>query len=287
MSSSNQRFGFYLSFLGYAGTAVFTKIIPLSVKYNIGISKHDKEGRTITCEFEKFYLVAVYVPNSGSTLKWLEYRCNEWDVDFRNYLKSLELKGKPVILIGDLNVAPLDIDVYNPQGYDKYPCFTAEEKWSFDTLKNLGFVDTFREKYPGKIRFSFWDVRSNMRRENKGWRLDYAMVSKSIFPVVVDSEIHTDIWGSDHCPISITLDHSQIDLEEFKQEINWNDILDDDKSDMNFDEEEEDEINVYEYEHSEDFKLNEINNEENILNIVEEKEEKINQEIFSYETPSE
>ena len=170
----------------------------MSVKFDIDSPKHDKEGRTITCEFEKFYLVAVYVPNSGSSLKWLDYRVNEWDVDFRNYLKSLEMKGKPVVLIGDLNIAPSDIDVYNPQGYERYPCFTPEEKSSFESFKKLGFVDTFRMKYPGKIKFSFWDVRSNMRRENKGWRLDYAVVSKYMCPSVLDSQIHTEIWGSDH-----------------------------------------------------------------------------------------
>ena len=262
--------------------------MPISVKYNIGVPKHDKEGRIITWEFEKFYLVAVYVPNSGSNLKWLDYRCNEWDIDFRNYLKSLELKGKPVILLGDLNVAPLDIDVYNPQGYEKYPWFTAEEKCSFAFLKNLGFIDTFREKYPGKIRFSFWDVRSNMRRENKGWRLDYALVSKSIYGSVVDSEIHTDIWGSDHWPISLTVDLSLIDIEEFKQDINWDDILDDEKSDMNFDDDEEEKINEFQYEHSEDFKLNEIINEDNLNNSeIQIKEDDIDKEIYSYETPSE
>ncbi|CAI2359653.1 unnamed protein product [Moneuplotes crassus] len=223
---------------GYAGTAIFTKVIPLSVKYDIGIPKHDKEGRTITLEYEKFYLVAVYVPNAGSSLKWLNYRVAQWDVDFRNYLKSLELKGKPVILMGDLNVAQLDIDVYNPQGYDRYPCFTEEERTSFSMFKNLGFIDTFREIYPGKIKFSFWDVRSSMRKENKGWRLDYAIVSKSIFPAVVDSEIHTDIWGSDHCPISLTFDQSYIDLDDFKEDINFDENDSDDKSEMDFEEEE-------------------------------------------------
>jgi len=180
------------------------------------VPKHDKEGRTITLEFEKFFYVGVYVPNSGATLKWQEYRTDEWDLDFRCYLKGLEQKGKPVILMGDLNVAHQEIDIFDPKRNENMACFTPEERQSFTNFCQLGFVDTFRELYPGKIKYSFWDIRDKSRKENKGWRLDYAMVSKQIMHLVKDSEIHNDYWGSDHCPISITCDIENIDLEEFK-----------------------------------------------------------------------
>ena len=265
--------------------------IPISVTYDIGTPKHDQEGRTITWEFDRFYLVAVYVPNAGSKLKWLEYRTTEWDVDFRNYLKGLELKGKPVILVGDLNIAYLDIDVYNPAEYERYPCFTPEEKASFNTFQSLGFVDTFRHIYPGKVKFSFWDVRGNMRRDNKGWRLDYAIVSEAILNSVLDSEIHSEYWGSDHWPISITLDLSKIDLKAFNEAINWDDILNDDKSDMDF---EEDKLDMdFGFE---DIDENDSNEEipkkpddtlqrENEENFEEAHSDRDNDSVYSYETP--
>jgi exodeoxyribonuclease-3 len=259
-------------------------VVPLSVKYDIGVPKHDREGRTITLEYEKFYLVAVYVPNSGVALKWLEYRVNEWDVDFRNYLKSLELKGKPVVLVGDLNVAPLDIDVYNPQGNDKNPCFTEEERCSYASFKSLGFNDTFREKYPGKIKFSFWDVRQNMRKENKGWRLDYALVSKNVLPWVSDSQIHCDIWGSDHWPISVTIEHELIDVDEFREEMNC-DELESEKSEMNFS---DDEILSPDNNLQCDFDPNSGSNEELSENWADntiEENEANKENIQEYQTP--
>lgn len=202
---------------GYAGTCIYTKIRPISAKFDIGIPKHDKEGRTITLEFEKFWLVAVYVPNSGATLKWQDYRTDEWDLDFRCYIKSLEQSGKPVILIGDLNVAHQEIDIYDPKRNENMACFTPEERQSFANFINMGFCDTFRELYPGKIKYSFWDIRDKSRKENKGWRLDYAIVSKQILPCIKESEIHNDYWGSDHCPISLTFDSEMIDLGEFQE----------------------------------------------------------------------
>ena len=200
---------------GYAGTAIFTKLKPISAKYDIGVPKHDKEGRTITLEFDKFFLVASYVPNSGATLKWQEYRTDEWDLDFRCYIKSLEQKGKPVVLIGDMNVSHKEIDNFDPKRNENQACFTPEERQSFTNFLSLGFCDTFRELYPGKIKYSFWDIRDKSRRENKGWRLDYAIVSKGLMDHVLDSEIHNEYWGSDHCPISISLNLKAIDLNKF------------------------------------------------------------------------
>jgi exodeoxyribonuclease III len=204
---------------GYAGTIIFTRIKPISVVYDIGIAKHDREGRTITLEFDKFFLVGVYVPNSGATLKWHEYRTNEWDLDFRAYLKGLERKGKPVVLAGDLNVAHQDIDIYDPKRNEQMACFTPAERQSFSNFVRMGFTDTFRELYPGKIKYSFWDIRDKSRKENKGWRLDYVMISNSAMHAVKDSEIHNEYWGSDHCPVSMTLDATKIDLKQFTEDL--------------------------------------------------------------------
>jgi len=205
---------------GYAGTIIFSKVQPISVVYDIGVPKHDKEGRTITLEFEKFYLVGVYVPNVGATLKWHEYRINEWDLDFRAYLKDLERRGKPVIVVGDLNVAHEDIDIYDPRRNEKMACFTKEEKQSFTNFLRMGYVDTFRYLYPGKIKYSYWDIRDKSRKENKGWRLDYCVVSRYLKDALVEAEIHNDYWGSDHCPVSVTLDLEKVDMEEFNIECN-------------------------------------------------------------------
>lgn len=204
---------------GYAGTIIFSKLKPVDVKFDIGVHKHDKEGRTITLEYEKFFLVGVYVPNSGATLKWQEYRTNEWDLDFRAYLKGLERKGKPVIVCGDMNVAHQDIDIFDPKRNEKMACFTKEERQSFANFIKMGFVDTFRELYPGKIKYSFWDIRDKSRKENKGWRLDYFLVSRGMMNAVVDAEIHNDFWGSDHCPVSLTIDVTKIDLKEFRESL--------------------------------------------------------------------
>ena len=249
---------------GYAGTICFSKLKPLDVKFDMGVHKHDKEGRTITLEFEKFFLVGVYVPNSGATLKWQDYRTNEWDLDFRAYLKDLERRGKPVILCGDMNVAHQELDIFDPKRNEKMACFTKEERQSFSNFVKLGFVDTFRELYPGKIKYSFWDIRDKSRKENKGWRLDYFLVSKQIVNAVVDAEIHNEYWGSDHCPVSVTIDVSKIDLEEFreyqrlaakendpneKDELDMDDPLNDGKkSDL----EDDEEYQQYHYDEQED-----------------------------------
>ena len=220
---------------GYAGTIIFTKLKPLNVIYDIGTPKHDREGRTITLEFEKFFLVGVYVPNSGATLKWHEYRCNEWDLDFRAFLKGLERKGKPVLLAGDLNVAHQDIDIYDPKRNESMACFTPQERQSFSNFMRMGFMDTFRDMYPGKIKYSFWDIRDKSRKENKGWRLDYMIISRHAIHSIVDSEIHNEYWGSDHCPVSCTVDTTKIDLEKFGEAIN---VADNDESNEDDDDEE-------------------------------------------------
>jgi len=190
---------------GYAGTAIFSKIKPINVTYDIGIPKHDGEGRTITAEYEKFFLVATYIPNAGQKLERLGYRTKEWDADFRKYLKSLEAKGKPVIWCGDLNVAHNEIDISNPKGNLKSAGFTKEERAEFATLLGMGFVDTFRKLYPSKVEYTYWSARGTARAENKGWRLDYFVVSESIFPSVVDCGAQKNVMGSDHCPLQLVL----------------------------------------------------------------------------------
>lgn len=204
---------------GYAGTVIFSKLKPLNVVYDIGTPKHDREGRTITLEFEKFFLIGVYVPNSGATLKWHEYRTNEWDLDFRAYLKSLELKGKPIILAGDLNVAHQDIDIYDPKRNEQMACFTPPERQSFSNFLRMGYTDSFRYQYPGKIKYSFWDIRDKSRKENKGWRLDYVVISKWLDKNIKEAEIHGEYWGSDHCPVSLTIDVQNIDLLGFQEQV--------------------------------------------------------------------
>ena len=188
---------------GYSGTAILSKVKPINVQYDLGISKHDKEGRSITAEFEDFILVAVYVPNAGDGLRRLDYRVTEWDVDFHDHLYRLKQeKHKPVILAGDLNVAHNEIDVYDPVRMDGCACFTEEERSSFSNLLSKGFIDTFRHLYPNVKKYSFWTARGNdLRGRDLGWRLDYMVITNEHINYVVDSSIHKEFIGSDHCPI--------------------------------------------------------------------------------------
>ncbi|XP_068663293.1 DNA-(apurinic or apyrimidinic site) endonuclease, chloroplastic isoform X2 [Aristolochia californica] len=191
--------------LGYSGSAIISRIKPLSVRYGLGILDHDSEGRLVTVEFEKFYLLCAYVPNSGDGLKRLSYRIEKWDPSLGNYLKELE-RSKPVILTGDLNCAHQEIDIYNPAGNRRSAGFTDEERGSFGVnfLSN-GFVDTFRNQHPGVVGYTYWGYRHGGRATNKGWRLDYFLVSQSIADEVHDSYILPEIAGSDHCPIGLIL----------------------------------------------------------------------------------
>ncbi len=191
---------------GYAGTAIFTKYEPLSVKYGIGIEKHDQEGRVITIEYEKFYFVECYTPNAGEGLKRLKYRIDEWDKDFFEYINGLKAK-KDVILTGDLNVAKEDIDIYEPKGHEKTPGFTKEEKNSFFKFLDMGYKDTFRDLHPDEQKFSFFTQRGKqMKENNKGWRLDYFVVNKDAKNVEVIESDMTDknkYNASDHIPIKL------------------------------------------------------------------------------------
>lgn len=190
---------------GYSGTAVYSKKEPLSVSFGIGIEKHDKEGRVITLEFEDFYFVTCYTPNSQNELKRLDYRM-EWEEDFLCFLKKLDEK-KPVILCGDLNVAHEEIDLKNPKTNRKNAGFTDEEREKMTALLENGFKDTFRMFYPDKEGiYSWWSYRFKAREKNAGWRIDYFIVSEKIADRVSAAEIHTDIYGSDHCPVSIIFD---------------------------------------------------------------------------------
>jgi exodeoxyribonuclease-3 len=189
---------------GYSGTAIFTKKEPLSVTYGIGIDKHDKEGRVITLEFEDFYMVTVYTPNSKQELARLEYRMN-WEDDFRAYLKELE-KTKPVIMCGDLNVAHEEIDLKNPKSNRKNAGFTDEERGKFTAFINEGFIDTYRYFNPDKEgAYSWWSYRFNARKNNAGWRIDYFCVSASLKNRLISADIHTDVMGSDHCPVELLI----------------------------------------------------------------------------------
>ena len=187
---------------GYSGTAVFTKNEPVSVAYGIGIDEHDHEGRVITLEFDEFYFVTCYTPNSQNELKRLGYRMR-WEEDFLSYIKGLDEK-KPVILCGDLNVAHQEIDLKNPKTNRRNAGFTDEERGKMTALLGSGFVDTFRKLYPDKTDiYSWWSYRFSAREKNAGWRIDYFIVSERIADRVKESAIHTDIYGSDHCPVSI------------------------------------------------------------------------------------
>lgn len=189
---------------GYSGTAVFTRQEPMNVVNGIGIEEHDKEGRVITLEFEKFYLVTVYTPNSQSELKRLSYRM-EWERDFLAYLLKLQEK-KPVVCCGDLNVAHQDIDLKNPQSNRKNPGFTDEERERFTRVLQSGFIDTFRYFYPDQENiYSWWSYRFKAREKNAGWRIDYFIASPQLESRLEDAKIHTDILGSDHCPVELDL----------------------------------------------------------------------------------
>jgi exodeoxyribonuclease-3 len=194
-----------VSKLGYSGTAIISRIKPLSVRYGTGLSGHDTEGRIVTAEFDSFYLINTYVPNSGDGLKRLSYRIEEWDRTLSNHIKELE-KSKPVVLTGDLNCAHEEIDIFNPAGNKRSAGFTIEERQSFGAnLLDKGFVDTFRKQHPGVVGYTYWGYRHGGRKTNKGWRLDYFLVSQSIAANVHDSYILPDINGSDHCPIGLIL----------------------------------------------------------------------------------
>ena len=182
--------------------SVFTKKEPLSVSYGIGIEEHDQEGRVITCEFEEFYFVTVYTPNSQNGLARLDYRM-KWEDDFRTYLKKLE-ETKPVIVTGDMNVAHKEIDLKNPKTNRKNAGFTDEERQKFTELLDAGFIDTFRYFYPEQTGiYSWWSYRFNARKNNAGWRIDYFIVSECLKDRISDAKILTDVMGSDHCPIEL------------------------------------------------------------------------------------
>lgn len=189
---------------GYSGTAIFTKKEPISVSYGIGIAEHDDEGRVITLEFEKFYIVTCYTPNSQNELARLDYRM-KWEDDFKDYLDGLK-KQKPVILCGDLNVAHKEIDLKNPKTNIKNAGFTDEEREKMTRLLNDGYIDTFRYLYPDKEQiYSWWSYRFKAREKNAGWRIDYFIVSQDMEQYIDDAKIHTQIMGSDHCPIELDL----------------------------------------------------------------------------------
>lgn len=189
---------------GYSGTAVFTKHEPLNVTYGLGIEEHDHEGRVITLEMEDFYLVTVYTPNSQDGLKRLEYRM-KWEDDFLEYIKKLD-ENKPVVVCGDLNVAHEEIDLKNPKTNRKNAGFTDEEREKMTTWLNSGFIDTFRFFYPDKKDiYSWWSYRFKAREKNAGWRIDYFIVSERLKERLDGAAIHTEIFGSDHCPVELTL----------------------------------------------------------------------------------
>lgn len=189
---------------GYSGTAIFTKHEPLSAAYGIGVPEHDTEGRVVTLEYDNYYVVTCYTPNSQSELKRLDYRMR-WENDFLDYLKRLD-NQKPVILCGDLNVAHKDIDLKNPQRNRGNAGFSDEERAQFTTLLESGFIDTYRYFYPEKEgSYTWWNYRFNARKNNAGWRIDYFCVSKRLASQLEDAKIHDAVMGSDHCPIELTL----------------------------------------------------------------------------------
>lgn len=189
---------------GYSGTAVFAKHKPLNVTYGIGVEEHDREGRVITLEMDNFFLVTVYTPNSQDGLKRLEYRMR-WEDDFRTYLRNLDAV-KPVVICGDLNVAHEEIDLKNPRTNRKNAGFTDDEREKFSVLLADGFIDTFRLLHPQQVTYSWWSYRFKAREKNAGWRIDYFLTSQRLRDNIGVAEIHTDIMGSDHCPVELTLD---------------------------------------------------------------------------------
>lgn len=188
---------------GYSGTAIFTKVKPLKVFYGMGIEEHDKEGRVITLEFDKFYMVNVYTPNSKRELERLEYRM-VWEDEFRKYLLKLN-ETKPVIMCGDLNVAHEEIDLKNPKTNKGNAGFTNEEREKMTELLNAGFIDSYRYLYPEKIEYSWWSYMGHAREKNVGWRIDYFIVSNDFRENIKDATIYTEILGSDHCPVGLEI----------------------------------------------------------------------------------
>ncbi len=189
---------------GYSGTAIFTRHEPQSVSYGIGTEAHDHEGRVITLEMQDFYLVTVYTPNSQDELRRLSYRM-EWEDAFRQYLLALDQR-KPVIVCGDMNVAHEEIDLKNPKTNRRNAGFTDEERQKFTELLQSGFIDTFRTLYPEQVTYSWWSYRFQARQKNAGWRIDYFLTSARLRDRIADAKIHTDIMGSDHCPIELRVE---------------------------------------------------------------------------------
>jgi exodeoxyribonuclease-3 len=188
---------------GYSGVAVFTRKHPLSVHYGLKNEKYDEEGRVITLEFEDFYYIAAYVPNAGDGLKRLDFRL-QYEKDFVEYVNELNAK-KPIIYAGDLNVAHNEIDLKNPKSNVGNPGFTPEERAAFTNLLSNGYVDTFRRLYPEEVKYSWWSYRFKAREKNAGWRIDYFVVSERLMDKVVDSKIHNEVYGSDHCPVELEI----------------------------------------------------------------------------------
>lgn len=188
---------------GYSGTAIYTRVKPISVSNDIGIDEHDHEGRVITMEFDDFYLVCVYVPNSQDELKRLTYRM-KWEDDFRSYVSGLAEK-KGVVICGDLNVAHNEIDIKNPASNRHNAGFTDEERGKFNALLDAGFVDSWRMLNPDTVKYSWWSYRFKARERNAGWRIDYFIVSESMKDRISGAEIHNEIFGSDHCPVELDL----------------------------------------------------------------------------------
>ena len=188
---------------GYSGTAIFTRHTPLSVTRGIGIEEHDHEGRVLTLEMEQFNLVCVYTPNSQDGLRRLPYRMT-WERDFQAYLHALDTK-KPVIVCGDLNVAHEEIDIKNPKTNRRNAGFTDEEREQMTILLQNGFTDTFRSRYPEQVTYSWWSYRFRAREKNAGWRIDYFLISDRLTDQMTDAKIHTEIFGSDHCPVELDL----------------------------------------------------------------------------------
>ena len=188
---------------GYSGTAIYTKHKPLNVSYGMGVEEHDHEGRIITLEYDQFYLVTCYTPNSQTELKRLDYRMT-WEDDFRKFLKSLDAK-KPVVICGDLNVAHEEIDIKNPKTNRRNAGFTDEEREKMTVLLSDGFTDSFRYLHPDEVTYSWWSYRFKAREKNAGWRIDYFLVSDRIKEQITEAKIHTEIMGSDHCPVEVDL----------------------------------------------------------------------------------
>lgn len=198
-----QSYWNYADKRGYSGTAIYTRHTPLSVTYGIGVDAHDHEGRVITLEMNDFYLVTVYTPNSQDELKRLDYRMT-WEDDFKTFLLALDAR-KPVIVCGDMNVAYQEIDIKNPKTNRRNAGFTDEEREKMTVLLDSGFTDTFRFMYPEEVTYSWWSYRFKARERNTGWRIDYFLVSDRLKPQIADAKIHTDILGSDHCPVELDL----------------------------------------------------------------------------------